>query len=221
MFQGPSAVPVLCDWQAGLEAGCHELVHDLAGDSGILQVLGAWVDAGEVSRTLAHGLLDAVDLRMDEIETSVVGLRLAEENPFGARLETLIHPLHALEEHDLDGAASVAHEHAEALSCEARLAVHGLRPLALELYAVDGRAKLDRSRIGGDVRYPRDAAPVDVAERVQTDQVAEGLNLQLLQQKLRSLGPNARQILQIGVQFAVSDHILQRYSKVPKNQLYL
>ena len=95
--------------QAERERRGFDTVHDLAGDTSVLQFLAARVHSRE--RRLRHmPVVRNVDFGVDHIDSSVELLRLAEEHEHAPGREPAEVPLDALEEYYFHASASVLHD---------------------------------------------------------------------------------------------------------------
>ena len=205
--------------EASIERGGLKAVHNLAGYASVLEFLSAGIYSGEgayagVDLARRRGI---VYLRVDDIHAAAESLRLAEENEYASRRKPLPVPLDALEEHHLHLAGTVRNDHAQAFDgietqglgsgLVLRAIVYlGTGLAALYEYRTAGAIKrgpyysghdLDMSDVRSDFGYPLDAAPVDIPERIQMDEIAESGDLQLCLQQLGPFRPHARQILYV------------------------
>ena len=164
---------------------------------GLLELLGAVVDPGHgaaachsaLSCLAALSLRGRVDFRMDEVYPAVEGCRFSEECKFRAWNEFFLHPFQPFEKDRLDFSAPVRNHHRQPLAAD------DFRPDHLG-------ADLDICHVGTDLGYGYDAAPVDVSERIQPQQVSESGHSELLLQKGGSFRPHARQKLYLGIESA-------------------
>ena len=103
--------------KAGVQRRGLETVHNLSGNAGVLELLGAGIDSRECPDVARHVTLGRriVHLRMDDIEALPELLRLPEKDEHAAWGETLPIPLDPLEEDHFHFARAVCHDDAEAL----------------------------------------------------------------------------------------------------------
>ena len=142
---------------------------------------------------------------MHHIELSVEERRLAEEDENGVRNEAGVVPFDAFEEHHFHLAGAVFHDDAEALYCVLEFFVSGRDYTAAG--AVHGAAHnpgfyLNIGLFAGDVGYAVEAAAVDVAIRVDTEQLAHGGHTKLRLDECRSFGPHPGDVLYVAGQVA-------------------
>ena len=184
-----------------LKRRLHHLVHHLACDAGILQLLRARIHSGQssghsraalCSMAVAPALSrlgtcrNIVHLRMHDVQPSVESRRLSEKYELGSRLQLLMHPLDALEEDHLHLSASVADPYAHPLA-------------VMDIHALHPGPHLHEGHVGTRIRYPDKAAPVYVSEREDPQKLSDRAHLKLLPQKLGPLRPHSRKKLYLHI----------------------
>ena len=121
---------------------------------------------------------------MNYVDAAVERLRLAEEKEAGTRNQPVVIPLHPLEKHHLHTPGTILDHDTQMLDVHQVTAYH--RTLHLNI---------------GQVRrhghYGRNAAAVYISERIEMDEVLQGVNVQLLLKESSPLGPHAGKKLNI------------------------
>ena len=179
-----------------VQGRCDEFAHQFSGDAARLEFLRRGIHARQDAGLRVVG---GVELGMDHVDAAVEGLRLAEEQERMPRKEPAVHVLDALEEHDFHLAAVVADNGGEAvhevvleLVCRQFCAV--FREQAdLQDGGHDLHVRLVRAEVGDLL----DGAAVDVAERVQADEVSHRRHFQFAPQERRPPGAYARKVLDV------------------------
>ena len=123
--------------------------------------------------------------------------RLSEEYKCGARNKAGVHPLHALEKHHLHLTGFIGHNSAET---GYKIVLEFVRRQFSTVFGVKTHlgnrgADLDLGKIRVDIGNTDYAAAVYVAERIQAHEVPDGSYSQLLLEKFRPFGPDAREVL--------------------------
>ena len=189
--------------QSLVQCRLHNLVHHLACDACILQLLRARIDscqrsahdcASLASKAVCSALSmlgtaacgNIVHLRMHDVQPAVEGCRLSEEYELRPWLELLMHPLYALEEDRLHLAAAVADPYAHPLSV---MDIHVLHP----------GPHLHEGHVRTCIRYPDKTASVNVAEREHPEQFSDRAHLKFLPQKFRPFRPYSRKKLYLHI----------------------
>ena len=168
----------------------HQFVHHLPRDARVLEFLGTGVHAGQHARALLPFRLlfgrcrRVVNLRMNQVDASLEGFRLAEKDKGRSRLQPGFDVLQSLEKDQFQLAGSVLYPHTQPFS-------------AHEFRRFHPGENLDERHVGRKVGNAMEGAPVDVPERIEADQVADGFHTQLTAQKSGPFRPYPAQVLDL------------------------
>ena len=173
-----------------IEERSDHLLEEFVGNAGIVQLLGAGIDAHHHADLREFLLRSQVDLRMDHVPTVPENRGLAENDVFRTDLQFVLHPFQSFEKDQVDGTRSIGE-----LGHQPHLA-----RLPYFFDAGETAAQLDPGRGRVDLPHAVKAGAIHITKRKGIEKVAEGTDPQFFIQEFRPLRPYARQILDIAVQ---------------------